>query len=182
MTTRMPVSDSGPWRSIFRVISFLAVLYLFFISIDLMSSAFKMFGKDFTDRLIGTASDPLAGLIIGFLTTSLIQSSSTTTSIIVGLVAAGTLPLGLATPMIMEANIGTTITAILSSFSTGSPAAVTVAFAHLSFNILGIVLLYPFKFIPIRLAEFCGKLAARTKGHAARLIAIYIALHIIPIL
>ena len=55
------------------------------------------------------ASHPVAGLMIGLVATALIQSSSTVTSIIVGLVAGG-LPIETAIPMVMGANIGTTVT------------------------------------------------------------------------
>ncbi|MFC1629006.1 hypothetical protein ACFL3H_07830 [Gemmatimonadota bacterium] len=64
-----------------------------------MSSAFKLAGSGFANTILQTVSDPLAGLILGMLATSLVQSSSSTTSIVVGLVAAGTLDLQLAIPM-----------------------------------------------------------------------------------
>ena len=50
-----------------------------------------MFGKDFSKALIETTTDPFIGLFIGILATSVIQSSSSTTSIVVGMVAAGAL-------------------------------------------------------------------------------------------
>lgn len=359
----MPKSASDYVVIFLRAAFFLLTLYLFFVSIDLLSTAFKMAGRGFAERLIHTASDPVAGLIIGFLATSLIQSSSTTTSIVVGLVAAGTLDIPMAIPIIMGANIGTTvtntivsighvrrpsefkhafaastvhdffnilaalillplevifhpveklalylerifegvgglqlisplhaivrpvnnaiadlipyalplviiallilfcslsqmvrvmrrivlsrveslfsrvlfrndltsftlgtfitatvqsssattslivplvgtgvltvrkifpytlganvgttITAILASFATGSELAVTVALAHLSFNIIGIVLLYPGRAVPIWLANQVGALAAKSKGNSALVILTYIALHIIPII
>ncbi len=75
-----------------------------------------------------------------------------------------------------------TITAILASFSTGSPAAVTVALAHLTFNLLAIAIFYPLKALPLWLAEKVGSLAARTKASSAAVITVYIILHVIPIL
>ena len=88
----------------------LALLYLFLVCIALMGAAFKLLGRDFSEALITSTSTPVVGLLIGMLAKALIQSSSTTTSIIVGLVAAGALSVTGAVPMIMGANIGTTVT------------------------------------------------------------------------
>jgi sodium-dependent phosphate cotransporter len=116
------------------------------------------------------------------LVTATVQSSSATTSLIVPLVGTGVLTVRKIFPYTLGANVGTTITAILASFATGNPVAVTVALAHLSFNILGIIILYPLMFLPIQLAEWAGALATRSKGNAAKVIFVYIALHILPIL
>ena len=148
----MPASDSGPWRPILRAIAFFAVLYLFFVSIDLMSSAFKLAGSGFANTLLQTVSDPLAGLILGMLATSLVQSSSSTTSIVVGLVAAGTLDLRLAIPMVMGANIGTTVTNTIVSLGhvtrkdefKNAFAAGTV---HDFFNILAVLIIFPLELL-----------------------------------
>ncbi|MFH1567933.1 MAG: Na/Pi symporter [Gemmatimonadota bacterium] len=97
-----------------------AVLYVFLVSITLMGTAFLALGKDFALSLVRSASDPFVGLFIGILATSIIQSSSATTSIVIGSVAAVS-PGGLdafmstAIPIIMGANLGTTVTAVLVS-------------------------------------------------------------------
>jgi len=134
--------------AIARVVYFLALLYLFFFSIELMSSAFKMAGRGFAEQLINTAADPVAGLILGFLATSLIQSSSTTSTIVVGLVASGALTIELAVPIIMGANIGTTTTNTLVSMGhVTRPAEFERAFAastvHDFFNVLAALVLLP---------------------------------------
>ncbi|MCJ7801378.1 MAG: hypothetical protein MUP82_03360, partial [Candidatus Marinimicrobia bacterium] len=85
-------------------------------------------------------------------------------------------------PYTLGANIGTTVTAILAAMTTQNPIAVTVAFSHLCFNIFGIVLLYPVKFIPIRLAEFVGEKAGNSTRNLTLFITIYILLHLIPVL
>ena len=97
----------------FKIISVLFFLYLFFVSISLMSHAFKGFGSGFAERLIATTSNPFVGLFIGILATSIIQSSGTTTSMVVVLVASGTLSVRSAIPIVMGANIGTTVTCTL---------------------------------------------------------------------
>ena len=92
-------------------------LYVFLISIKLMGGAFKLFGNDFAHQLITFTTNPLVGLFIGILATSLVQSSSATTSVIVGLVASNALSITNAIPMIMGANIGTSITNTLVSLA-----------------------------------------------------------------
>jgi len=97
-------------KKILSVLYFIAVLYLFFLCIELMGGSFKLIGKDAARNLLTVTDQPLVGLLIGILATSIMQSSSTTTSIVVGLVGAGTLSITQAVPMVMGANIGTTIT------------------------------------------------------------------------
>jgi sodium-dependent phosphate cotransporter len=139
-------------RTILKVLFFLAMLYLFFFSIELMSTAFKMAGRGFAETLIETVSDPIAGLVLGFLATSLIQSSSTTTTIVVGLVASGQLPIGLAIPIVMGANIGTTTTNTLVSMGHVTrlgefERAFAASTVHDFFNILAAVTLLPLEVI-----------------------------------
>ena len=123
-----------------------------------------------------------ASFSLGMVTTAAVQSSSATTSLVVPLAGTGVLTLRQIFPYTLGANVGTTITAILASFSTASPAAVVVAFAHLTFNVLAIAIFYPLKAIPLWLAEKIGSLAARTKASSVAVITVYIILHIIPIL
>ncbi|NJK48472.1 Na/Pi symporter [Candidatus Gracilibacteria bacterium] len=90
-------------------IGIIALVYLLIVAVGIISYGFKLAAGDRATELFQFATNPLAGLIVGTLTTALIQSSSTVTSIIVGLVAGG-LPVTIAVPMVMGANIGTTIT------------------------------------------------------------------------
>ena len=143
---------SDPVRIFLRVVYFAFLLYLFFFSIELMSTAFKLAGRGFAEQLIHTASDPLAGLILGFLATSLIQSSSTTTTIVVGLVAADTLTVGLAVPIIMGANIGTTMTNTIVSMGHVTRAveferAFAASTVHDFFNILAALAFLPLEML-----------------------------------
>ncbi len=66
-------------------------------------------------------------------------------------------------PYTLGANIGTTVTAMLAALVTGNLSAVTVAFSHLLFNLTGIVVWWPFKFVPITLAEKFSGIAVRKK-------------------
>lgn len=91
------------------------LLYLFLVAVDLLSSGIAGLGEEFTDQLFRGVDNPLAALSVGVLATVLVQSSSVTTSTIVGLVAVGVLGVEEAVPMIMGANIGTTVTNTLAS-------------------------------------------------------------------
>ena len=155
--------EAGSWLpTLLRVVYFLFLLYLFFTSIELMSTAFKMAGSGFAEQLINTVSDPVAGLLLGFVATGIIQSSSTTTTIVVGLVASGALSIELAVPIIMGANIGTTTTNTLVSMGhVTRPAEFERAFAastvHDFFNVLAAVTILPIEMVfhPVqRMAEF----------------------------
>ena len=102
-------------KSLFKIILVLGFVYLFLVSIGLMGIAFKGFGKEFAENLIKTTSNPFVGLFIGILATSIVQSSSTTTSIVVGMVGSGVITISNAIPIVMGANIGTTVTGMLIS-------------------------------------------------------------------
>ncbi len=122
------------------------------------------------------------GLSFGMVITAIVQSSSVTTSLIVPLAGAGLVSLRKIFPYTLGANIGTTITAILAALATQNPIAITVAFSHLCFNILGIVLFYPLKFIPIKLAEFVAEKASKSRKNLVIFAIIYFSLYFIPIL
>ena len=124
------------------------ILYVFLLSIDLMGTSFKLFGADFAQTLVTLTRNPLAGLFIGILVTSVIQSSSVTTSIVVGLTAGGALSIGNAIPIVMGANIGTSITTFIVSIAhIGQKEEFRKAFAvatvHDFFNIFIVLLLFP---------------------------------------
>ena len=106
---------------------------------------------------------PALGFLLGVCLTVLVQSSSITTSIVIPLIGAGVLSLGQVFPYMLGANVGTTITAFLASFATGSHEAVGVAFAHLIFNTYGILIFWPLKKIPIWLATKLAEVTQRTK-------------------
>lgn len=127
MATEEPGSNTAksvaiapsPWTrgglTALHVAKFLAVLYCFLLSVALLGEGFKALGEGFSERLIASTSNAFVGLFIGVLATSIVQSSSATTSMIVGMVAVGTLSVRNAVPIIMGANIGTTVTAVLVS-------------------------------------------------------------------
>ncbi|MBL7155709.1 MAG: Na/Pi symporter [Candidatus Omnitrophica bacterium] len=131
-----------------KTTSVLFFLYLFFVSISLMSHAFEGFGSGFAERLITTTSNPFVGLFIGILATSIIQSSGTTTSMVVAFVASGVLSVRSAIPIVMGANIGTTVTCTLVALGHITrkeefKRAFGGSIMHDFFNILTVVILFP---------------------------------------
>ncbi|MBU1099279.1 MAG: Na/Pi symporter [Bacteroidetes bacterium] len=135
-------------KNLFAGLQLILFLYLFMFSLDLMGASLKMFGKDFANTLIETTTNPFIGLFIGILATSVIQSSSSTTSIVVGMVAAGALNIENAIPIVMGANIGTSVTTFLAAFpqiNRGAEfkRAFAAATVHDFFNIMSVILLLP---------------------------------------
>tara|TARA_B110000438_G_scaffold291303_1_gene328080 strand:- start:1469 stop:2572 length:1104 start_codon:yes stop_codon:yes gene_type:complete len=129
-----------------------ALLYLFLTGVELLSGGFKTMGKGFVDGLFEGVSNPLAGLFVGLLATVLVQSSSVSTSVIVGLVASGVVGSSEAVPMVMGANLGTTVTNTLASLGhmrrdNEFRRAFAAATVHDLFNILAVAV-----FLPIELA------------------------------
>jgi len=109
------------------------------------------------------------GILAGLIFTIIVQSSSITTSLLIPLIGSGILTVELAFPITMGANIGTTTTAILASFATGNIAAITIAFVHFLFNMVGVCFIYPIKLfrkIPINLAKSLGSLAFHKRRYA----------------
>ncbi len=138
----------GNLQTLFKIIGVLLCLYLFLVGIKGLSSGIKHMGGDFAKNIMTTTSDPFLALFIGILATTLFQSSSTTTSIIVGMVSGGAVSLSGAIPMIMGANIGTTVTNTIVSIghiNRGSEfkRAFAASTVHDFFNVLAVLILFP---------------------------------------
>jgi sodium-dependent phosphate cotransporter len=136
--------------TLLKILAALAVLYLFLVGIGAMGAAFKHMGKGFSENLlgVGTATGPLISLFVGILATTLVQSSSTTTSLVVGLVAADALPFEAAIYMVMGANVGTTVTNTIVSLghitrSEEYRRAFAAATVHDFFNLLVLLVMFP---------------------------------------
>ena len=132
----------------FKILGIFGALYLFLVGINGMSSAIKNMGSGVADSIFTTTSDPVIALFIGIFATVLFQSSSTTTSLIVGMVSSGALGLAGAVPMIMGANIGTTVTNTIVSIghlNRGNEfkRAFAASTVHDFFNIMCVMILFP---------------------------------------
>jgi len=132
------------WRIFFIVI----LTYLFMLSIKLLGTSFKLFGSGFAEKLVTLTTNPFIGLFIGILATALVQSSSVTTSLIVGLTASNALTIGNAIPMVMGANIGTSVTNTFVSLAhiknkKEFKRAFEVATVHDFFNLIAVIIFFP---------------------------------------
>ena len=124
------------------------MLYSFLVGVSLLETGISGLGAGFQDGLVREIANPISGLFAGILLTVLVQSSSVSTATIVGLVGAGTLDVSLAVPMIMGANIGTTVTNTLASLGSirrrdEFQRALTAATMHDFFNLLAVAVLLP---------------------------------------
>jgi len=145
------VPTNGPfgWPKLFAyLLGVLACLYIFLIGLNLMGTAFKVLGGRNSASLFSAVDNPIAGLMTGVLSTVLVQSSSTSTSIVVAMVGAGQLAVRSGIPIIMGANIGTSVTnTIVSMGQSGNRIDLERAFAgatvHDMFNILTVLTLLP---------------------------------------
>lgn len=128
----------------------------------------------------------VAALVVGLVMTVAVQSSSITTSLLVPLVAAGVLTLRNAFPVTLGANVGTTVTALLASIAADSSDALVIALAHVSFNVIGILIVYPWprlRQIPLDLAERTARAAVRRKSVvAAYVIGVFIVFPVVILL
>lgn len=127
------------------------LIYLLIAAVSMVGGGFKMATGGQARELFSFATNPFMALIIGTVATALIQSSSTVTSIIVGLVAGG-LPVAVAVPMVMGANIGTSITNTIVSLGhvrrkQEFRRAFAAATIHDFFNILSVAI-----FLPVEIA------------------------------
>jgi sodium-dependent phosphate cotransporter len=126
--------------------------------------------ESFFDRVLfrnaGTA------FVVGLVLTASVQSSSVTTSLAVPLIAAGLLTLDQVFPYLLGANIGTTVTALLAAFATSAQTeaqarvGLTLACAHLLFNVIGAIIFYPLRRIPIAMARALARKAAESRRYA----------------
>jgi len=143
----------------------LLAIILFIFSIDLLTVAMGQLNNSVASDILKATKNPFVSLFIGLLMTALIQSSSTVTSSIVAIVAAGNMTLEQAVPMVMGANIGTTLTSTLVSFSyimkkNQFRRAISAGILHDLFNIFTVFILFPLEFYFGFLSKFAHKIAS----------------------
>ncbi len=148
-----PVTEpTSPWSLVLNALLALLLLYLFLVGIECLSSGIKGLGMGAMDEHLKGALNPMLGLLAGILATTLVQSSSVTTALIVGFVASGNVSVASAVPMIMGANIGTTVTNTIASLAHSSRSAefrraFAAATCHDFFNFLAVLVLLPVELI-----------------------------------
>lgn len=159
-----PKKWSGSWLWLVLVVA------LFLFSIDMVAGSLTMLGGEMAQSILLATSNPFIGLFIGLLTTALIQSSSTVTTMTVAVVASGYLTLPNAIPVVMGANIGTTLTSTLVSLGFVTKRnefrkALSAGSIHDFFNIIVVLLLFPLEYyygtlsyLAVSMTDFLGGL------------------------
>ena len=142
--------------------------------------------EQFFDKVL--FRNAVTAYVVGLVLTAIVQSSSITTSLAVPLAGAGLLTLRQLFPYTLGANLGTTFTALLASFATTADTpeqaavGVALAFSHMLFNISGAALWYPLKRVPLGMAVWYARLAARSKRWAVLyLVGVFFALPVLVI-
>lgn len=134
-------------KSIAEVIIGFGIL---FIGMKMMGSAMKPLEShpQFTS-LITKFNNPLLGIVVGFVLTAILQSSSATTGLLIAVATTGVITFEQAYPIVFGQNIGTCVTAMLSSIG-ASKTAKRAAVIHLLFNLCGTLLFIIFLRIPVQ--------------------------------
>lgn len=151
--------SSQEWMSLLLGITALIVcLYFFLLGLELLGTAFKVVGGCTAGSLLGSDTNPLASLCIGIIATAILQSSSTTTAIVVSLVSGG-LDVQQAIYLVMGANVGTSVTSMIVSLAhMGDGLELERAFSGASllcvFNLLTLMILFPLELLFHYLYEF----------------------------
>jgi sodium-dependent phosphate cotransporter len=161
-----PASSAAAVNIIALVIAIILLFAALYNIVRIMRSLAVRKADMVFGRIIGKSA--LLSICMGMLFTAIVQSSSITTSILVPLVAAGVLEIEQSFPIVLGANIGTTVTAIFASL-TGNVAGITVAFVHLVFNLTGIIIIYPLarlRAIPLKAARFIAERCAERRAFA----------------
>jgi sodium-dependent phosphate cotransporter len=141
------LSRLNSWPKWFRWLCLTALVFTMLTAVGLIGGGFRTATQEHAQALFDFASNPIMGLIIGMVCTALIQSSSTVSSIIVAMVAGG-LPITIAVPMMMGANIGTSITNTIVSLGHITnkqefQRAFNAATIHDFFNIFAVLIFLP---------------------------------------
>ncbi|RKY61402.1 MAG: hypothetical protein DRP96_03280 [Candidatus Neomarinimicrobiota bacterium] len=136
------------YNNLLKTLALLGLIYMFLLSITLIGASFKAMGKETAEAIMHLVSNPVMGLVVGVFTTSIVQSSSLTTSLVVSMVAGNVLTINLAIPIIMGANIGTSVTNLIVSIghirrSEEFERALGASIVHDFFNVLSVAVIFP---------------------------------------
>ncbi len=151
MMDTLPPENRATWvGSVGQAATLLVLLFVFLMGVQGLGDGFRLLGRDLLDAFFTATENPFIALMVGILATTLVQSSSVTTVMVVGLVAApeNPLPVANAVPMIMGANIGTTVTNTVVSLAHMGRRdeffrAFSVATCHDFFNFMTVAVLLP---------------------------------------
>ncbi|OGX15974.1 MAG: hypothetical protein A2166_06870 [Omnitrophica WOR_2 bacterium RBG_13_41_10] len=144
---------------------FLLGFGILFLGLNILTNVVKPLGQYpwFNNLFVTFSKNPSLGVLAGAVVTGIVQSSSVTTGMVLGLAMVNLLDLRAALPLILGCNIGTCFTALIASVGT-SIGAKRAAAAHIMFNIIGTIIFLPF------LGPF-QNLVSHTSGELPRQIA-----------
>ena len=142
---------------------FLAAIGLFLLAIELLGASVYMLGRETAQSVLLATSNPFTSLFIGLLATALLQSSSTVTAMTVAFVASGYLSFSNAVPVVMGANVGTTLTSTLVSLGFAANRnefrkAISAGTIHDFFNIILVIIIFPLEYYYGTLSYWATKL------------------------
>ncbi len=171
MTSRPASTSAAVLPAPARATLVVALIYVFLVGVSSLEGGIKVMGADTQESLFSNVTNPIAGLFVGILGTVLVQSSSASTSVIVGLVASGALGVDDAVPMIMGANIGTTVTNTLVSLghvrqSDEFQRAFAAATVHDFFNVIAVCVLLPIELATGVLSSLAESISEQLVGSA----------------
>ena len=144
---------------------FLMGFGILFLGLNILTEVVKPLGQYpwFNNTFVSFSKNPFLGILAGFIVTAILQSSSVTTGMVIGLAMVNLVDLKAAIPLILGCDIGTCVTAMIASIGTNISAR-RAAVGHLLFNIIGVIIFLPF------LGAF-ERLAFITSGSLPRQIA-----------
>lgn len=147
----IPAGTFNKYKIALKWSTVLVLIYLLLVAVAIIGDGFEISTGGAAAQLFAFATNPVIALMIGVVATAAIQSSSTVSSIIVGLVAGG-LPLTMAIPMVMGANIGTSLTSTIVSLGHVRDGeefkrAFSAATVHDSFNLFAVLLILPIELL-----------------------------------
>ncbi|MDN8595191.1 MULTISPECIES: Na/Pi symporter [unclassified Corynebacterium] len=165
----------GTAKQIANWIAVFLAIWLLLNGVGMIGDGFKMAAGDQAKELFSFAENPFVGLAIGIVTTAIIQSSSTTTSIVVGMIAGG-LPLNIAIPMLFGANMGTSVTSTLVALGLAGNKkqfrnGFSMATVHDFFNLIAILFFFTLEMLTGFLGKTATAIAPSLTGSGEGIIA-----------
>ncbi len=166
-----------------NIAEFLIGFGILFLGLSILTQVIKPLGDSqiFKDMFLSFSKNPVLGVLAGALVTAILQSSSVTTGMILGLSMAGLIDLTAALPLVLGCNIGTCVTALIASIG-ATIGAKRAAAAHIIFNIIGVLIFLPFLGTFRQLVSFTSADVTREIANAHTLFNVINTIIFIPLI
>jgi sodium-dependent phosphate cotransporter len=147
-----PVIQLPLWSRVLGWCAAVGLIYLLICGVNILSQGFRHLNGDAAHTMFAFADNPWVGLCVGILGTVLVQSSSATTAIAITAVGSGALPIRAAIPIILGANVGTTVTCTLVALTFAGNRdqfrrALAASTIHDFYNLLALAIFFPLELI-----------------------------------